>query len=301
MFHGVFRSLHDAHSGATLPCQCATVCQLSQFIGYFRASGYGFVAPDDICRGLDPHGYHVLLTFDDGYFNNCNVLPLLQEHNIPAVFFIPTSHIRTGKAFWWDVVYRRRADLCDSARELARIYSHLSSLRTSDIESWLGARLGSDALAPVGGLDRPMTAAELAELAKDSHVHLGNHTDDHAALTNYSETEVAQQINKCQTELERITGRKPIALSYPHGLYSETIIQIARRAGLQLGFICRPGKTMSSRTSRERMALKRNVLLENRDQLSQYLQFRADLGLHRVLSGIRWQTRRLSHLRSGTI
>ena len=48
-----------------------------------------------------------ILTFDDGYFNNSLILPILEEFGVPALF-IATDNIRENKCFWWDVHYRER-------------------------------------------------------------------------------------------------------------------------------------------------------------------------------------------------
>jgi peptidoglycan/xylan/chitin deacetylase (PgdA/CDA1 family) len=43
----------------------------------------------------------VMITFDDGYVNNCELAyPLLKKHGCKAVFFIPSSCI--GKSSFWD-------------------------------------------------------------------------------------------------------------------------------------------------------------------------------------------------------
>src|SRR5260370_33213581 len=76
------------------------------FLGHFCQQGYSFVSPGQILGGLQPSGKYILLTFDDGYCNNLRALPVMEEFNAPAVFFISCDHVREGKAFWWDVVFR---------------------------------------------------------------------------------------------------------------------------------------------------------------------------------------------------
>jgi peptidoglycan/xylan/chitin deacetylase (PgdA/CDA1 family) len=46
-----------------------------------------------------------MLTFDDGY--RCNlevVVPILEEFGVPAIFFVPTQTIETGRLPFWDLV-----------------------------------------------------------------------------------------------------------------------------------------------------------------------------------------------------
>ena len=41
-----------------------------------------------------------MLTFDDGYYNNHLALPVLEEFDVPALFFISTNHVKQQKCFW---------------------------------------------------------------------------------------------------------------------------------------------------------------------------------------------------------
>jgi peptidoglycan/xylan/chitin deacetylase (PgdA/CDA1 family) len=45
----------------------------------------------------------VCITFDDGYGDNCETAkPLLERHNLPATFFIPSYYTGRQQPFWWD-------------------------------------------------------------------------------------------------------------------------------------------------------------------------------------------------------
>lgn len=45
----------------------------------------------------------VVITFDDGYANHRHtVLPLLEQFDIPATFFISTGQLGTQREYWWD-------------------------------------------------------------------------------------------------------------------------------------------------------------------------------------------------------
>src|SRR5688500_8393707 len=43
------------------------------------------------------------ITFDDGFADNCqNAAPLLEAYDLPATFFITTSHLNSSRLYWWD-------------------------------------------------------------------------------------------------------------------------------------------------------------------------------------------------------
>lgn len=49
----------------------------------------------------------IVITFDDGYADNYhNALPILEELEIPATFFISTGMIDNDREFWWDDLER---------------------------------------------------------------------------------------------------------------------------------------------------------------------------------------------------
>src|SRR2546426_534763 len=107
LFHGLFESGEELRSGVLDPQQGITVEMFRAFLGHFHEQGYGFVSPRQILEGPQPGGRHILLTFDDGYFNNVRALPMMEEFNAPAVFFVSSDHVREGKAFWWDAAFRQ--------------------------------------------------------------------------------------------------------------------------------------------------------------------------------------------------
>src|SRR3989442_764622 len=49
----------------------------------------------------------VLITFDDGYADNYqNALPMLEKHDLQALFYICTGNLGTDREFWWDEAER---------------------------------------------------------------------------------------------------------------------------------------------------------------------------------------------------
>ena len=64
---------------------------------------------------------------------------------------------------------------------------------TEQIESELTRRFGADAFQPRGEIDRPFTPPELRDFACEPYVHLGNHTANHAILTNYAPDQARAQ------------------------------------------------------------------------------------------------------------
>jgi peptidoglycan/xylan/chitin deacetylase (PgdA/CDA1 family) len=243
LFHALFRDEREIERGVVDPLEQTTVAQFRQFIEYYLRHDYRFISPADLLGGgLDPGGRYALITFDDGYYNNVLARPILEEYGVPAVFFISTNHVRENRCFWWDVLYRERRAQGASGRQVYREAIAVKSLRTEEIESRLLERFGPDALRPRCDIDRPFTPDELRDFARCPFVHLGNHTANHAILTNYTPDEARAQIQGAQDALREMTGTTPISIAYPNGDHDAQVVASCRELGLKVGFTIRPEK-----------------------------------------------------------
>jgi peptidoglycan/xylan/chitin deacetylase (PgdA/CDA1 family) len=243
LFHSVFRNEQEMDRCVCDPLDRITVPRFRQFIEHYLRTGYQFVTPGQLLNGLPARGKYALITFDDGYYNNTLIHPILEEFNVPALFFISTNHVLQQKCFWWDVLYREQAARGCDPEQIKDQANALKHLRTEDIEAQLIQQFGPDALKPRCDIDRPFTADELREFASSPLVHLGNHTANHGILTNYPAQERRRQIQDAQSALRQITGTEPTSIAYPNGGYTNDIVSTCQQMGLKLGFTIRPGKT----------------------------------------------------------
>jgi peptidoglycan/xylan/chitin deacetylase (PgdA/CDA1 family) len=238
--HCVFESDAEALSGEMDPHEQATVGKIEQLIHYFRAHGHRFISLGEIEAGVDPGGRYAHLTFDDGFANNLGLLDLTAQEEVYATVFPSINHVRSGKSFWWNSLYRelnRRDSLAMLPAETAR----LRRMTDEEIEGDLVRRFGEAALWPSGDADRPLSIAELRSLSESPWIEIGNHTMDHAVLTNYPTAGVESQIADAQAWLTKELSRTPTAIAYPNGDVNDEIAEIARGAGLGVGFTVESG------------------------------------------------------------
>jgi peptidoglycan/xylan/chitin deacetylase (PgdA/CDA1 family) len=289
LFHSLFESVEEIRSGVIDPQQGITVEMFRAFLADFHELGYEFVSPHRILEGLQPGGRYVLLTFDDGYYNNVRALPVMEEFDAPGVFFISSDHVREGKAFWWDAAYREGRKRGKTEEEIRRTADSCKQLKTAEVERDLKKEFGQRALCPIGDLDRPLTPGELREFARHRLVSLGNHTKNHAILTNYSLAEVREEIRDGQDAIQEMTGEIPEMISYPNGNSSPEIRQIAREAGLPLGVVVRGGKNRLPLKigAPEAMALKRFILWGDRGIAAQCRVSRASISLYSLVESLK--------------
>lgn len=289
LFHGFFQDEAEIALNHVSPQQRMTVDHFRQIVDYFLNHGYQAITPDALAGPLDRSGKYLLITFDDGYFSSCQALPVMKEYDAPAIFFVPVNHITQNKCFWWDVVWRERQRRGVPEQTIRRELRALRSRKNSEIEAMLVEAFGPNALQPVSDIDRPMTLAEFREFAGEKEVHIGNHTMDHAMLTNYIPSEMAGEIGGAQVAIAELTGAEPSVIAYPDGRYSETVIHKAREAGLRFGITTvREKSYLPLVTSGDDcMSLGRFTLVADGSLRQQMENARSDIALRRLKSGRR--------------
>lgn len=279
LFHGLFQNQEEIRQNWVHPQQGITVAQFRQFIEYYLEHNYHFVSPEDILRGLEPQKNYLLITFDDGYYNNVHALPVLEEYRVPAVFFITANNVRDFKAFWWDVLYRQRTANGvppEKQNEEKRI---LKKKTHQEIEAYLVEAFGKDCFKPLNDVDRPFNAAELKDFSKHPYVYIGNHTCDHAILTNYTPEGIREQISTAQKIIEEMTAIVPQSIAYPNGNYSDEIAEISRQIGIKLGITTYPRKNYLplNLEGNHSMRLQRFILWGNSSIIQQCRLYRSDV------------------------
>lgn len=274
LFHSLYRNKGELSDSALAPNQGVTVEDFRSFVGAVLEGGYQVVSPEQVDAGLKPGGHYVLITFDDGYYNNVWALNVLEQFQVPATFFISSHHVLQNKAFWWDAFSRQLAHTGANERSLKTQINSIKTLSSEGVECYLRQRFGGSVLQPRGDLDRPFSAGELRDFARNRWVRLGNHTQDHAILTNYCRSEIGRQIRECQEELTQIAGYPPIAIAYPNGNFCQAAIDASLEAGLRIGLTVRPSRNLLPLESeRGRMTLGRFLFWGGRDARDQCRRF----------------------------
>ena len=281
-FHGIFLKEEEIKQNIVDPQTWVTLDQFQKFVEYYLNNDYEFISPNDILKGLDGRKQYVMITFDDGYYNNKHVLTILKKYKIPAVFFLSSQNIEHNKCFWWDVLYRERIKTGKSKKEILKELNYLKTKTNEKIEEHLIEKVGIKSFKPKSDIDRPFKINELKDFSKEKYVFIGNHTKNHGILTNYPLKEVKSQRLEAQTDIERITGIKPIIISYPNGNYSDEIIEIVKDIGIKIGL------TMDHKKNYLPLELKsmgflrlgRFIISGNKDITKQCRLFRSDILLY---------------------
>jgi peptidoglycan/xylan/chitin deacetylase (PgdA/CDA1 family) len=233
-FHQLIPDQSGIAAAAFDPFQPMCVGDFEEIIVTLKASGYAFVTSAGAARP-EPGRRLAWLTFDDGYANNLLALPVLRAHGASATIFISSGAVETGRAYWWDALYRERTRQGQSYAAIAHEREAMKSVPIEVIEDRLERAFGARAFEPAGDGDRPMTVAEVSELAREPLIEIGNHTHRHAILTLHDDERMRLEIATCQDRIATWTGRAPAAIAYPNGDADERVAAAARDCGLTVG------------------------------------------------------------------
>ncbi len=277
LFHSIFENEKEIALGHIDPQQHITVDIYRQFLEYFLEAGYQFITARDLQTGLEPEGRYILATFDDGYFNNQRVLPLLQEFETPALFFIATHNVMNNECFWWDVLYRELFRQGLGRKSISAAQKSYKSLHHEEIVLRLKKEFGEDVMQPVSDIDRPFSPDELRKFADEPLVEIGNHTSHHYILDNYPTDVQREQMRACQNDLHDILQIEPFIVSYPNGNYNHQTLNEARNLGFDYGITVDKRKNYLPIKDEDKLTLGRYVLWGTEPLKMQCDIFRSDM------------------------
>lgn len=195
--------------------------------------------------------FSICLTFDDGFASNYKyVLPLLEQYQIPATFFL-TGIRQAGYDILWNDVLAIAAKYGPSKisfqNEVFIKNSHgkyisflddkplVEKLRSTEFES-------KAALIEILGhlknkVDEDywlqMTEDQIKKLSESKWVSIGSHGHYHNDLAKISDVSAKEELSLSKRFLENIIGREIRALAFPYGSYTREVIEQAKQANYQ--------------------------------------------------------------------
>ena len=161
-------------------------------------------------------GVHV--TFDDAYRDVLEVVPLLQELNLPTTVFVSTAY-------------------ADEGRPLAV------------------PELAADAAALPAAL-ATMNWDQLREVAERG-VEIGSHTVSHPHLTGLTDAELERELADSRARIEAELGRPVRLLAYPYGEHDARVQAAVQRAGYSAAFAQWPGSSIRNDFALPRVSVYR--------------------------------------------
>ena len=175
------------------------------------------------------------ITFDDGYANNASLaLPILQEQDLPATFFVASGYLNNRRIMWNDAIIEAVRRMSGKMLDLSHL--GLGTLATENMEQrrnaaesvlaklkYLPQEKRDDrvrAITEAGGASLPadlmMSQAEVRTLS-NAGMEIGAHTVSHPILARLDDEKARMEIASSKQQLEEII-LKPVRLfAYPNG------------------------------------------------------------------------------------
>ena len=220
-----------------------------------------------------------LITFDDGWIDNyTNALPILREHGLHALVFLPVNYIGSDRVFWREaltnLVCRARVELAQHPERrprfegllqsagLARLLDLAGDDEPATISEALGALKGtnpapietliidfaSELAVPLASLcatDGFMNWDQVNAMATDG-VAFGGHGAEHLLLTTLSSSEVRADVGTARRTIPDALMAGVPTFSYPNGSWSPAVAGAVQELGYRLAFTTESGPVEST-------------------------------------------------------
>jgi len=222
----------------------------------FYKKYFNIISLDDYYEGrFSADRFNVCITFDDGFANNHKyVLPLLEQYQLPATFFITAIRSVDHDILWNDFLgivskygphkitykgecyYKGRFDKYISEvsgvslverlhymgfaekAEMMEILYPMVPFKTNkqDEEYWL-----------------QMTIEQIKELSISPFVTIGAHGHYHNNLEKISIRDAGDELTFSKAYLESLISKPINSCAFPYGTYTPQVIEAAKKAGYQ--------------------------------------------------------------------
>lgn len=178
-----------------------------------------------------PRRPRVVITFDDAYAGalTCGIDELVKR-GIPATVFVAPGLL--GSVTWWDVLAQQTGGVIPNQVRMEALHGRGGSTRAI-LDGQKSPSFNALLSAPLPLIG---TEAQLSEAAARPGITVGSHTWSHPNLASLEGSALDAELVRSRQWLEtRIRGTVPW-LTYPYGIFTDTVQRAAERAGYRGAF-----------------------------------------------------------------
>lgn len=180
------------------------------------------------------------ITFDDGYRDFLtHAYPILEAYGLPVTHFLVADCLATGRPTWNFRIrriffHRHGVNPDPSARpEMRRTTDRLNRLLPRDRDVWLAEQ---ESMLPVPSAEPAMLSeSDLARFDR-TLVSWGSHTWSHGNLSCMDRQAIHRELADSRAWLQDRVGCEIRYLAYPNGMFSDTVMDVARETGYRRAF-----------------------------------------------------------------
>ena len=206
----------------------------------------------DAAMGKPLNPGSIVLTFDDGYLDNLDVIaPLLDRYKLPAVLYLATAYVADAAPQWADVVHAAIEHRNNDQLSMPGLGDwNLSDSKQRDAANYLIGRMlilmdRSQRAGVLGAiaeqLDSPPCEMKLTMSFDDVRriadqypsFELGVHTADHLDLSAQPIDAAIAEIRRSMEMFRNELGRDAVHFSFPYSRSTQELIDRLDGTGLQ--------------------------------------------------------------------
>jgi len=163
--------------------------------------------------------YALVVTFDDGWKENFNLIPYFKNYNFKPTIFLTSQLINTNRYFWWTICVNGDVEKLKYLTEDERLHELKEKHDYYPEKEYAGER-------------QSLNLEEINELGK--YVEFGLHTRIHPILSKCNFVQKKREIHEGKIELEEMLGINIETFAYPNGEYDQECIEILKESGIKL-------------------------------------------------------------------
>jgi len=226
-------------------------------IEWLKNNGFTFISNGDLALIANGHMEFpigaVVVNVDDGWVGNKhNIIPIVNELEIPVSIFINTDPVEYGDAYWWSYV---------NAANKSNIDQHkVASLKL--VKNAERNKVINQIKSKILLKREALTIQDLCEISKSKYITIGSHSVTHPILPMCTDEESLFEIKESKRKLENILKTQVDHFAYPNGDFSLREVNYLKNNGYSLAFSTIP-KYLTKENIVDRYTLPRFELLEN--------------------------------------
>lgn len=177
------------------------------------------------------------ITFDDGYRDNLRyAVPILDQHELRATFFVIAGLMDTDRVPWYDAAgaaWRSLEHTGDAPHGPANVKEAVAAAKhmgPAQRMQWVTQLVAAAGYLPFEEEDLIMTSAQVRELADAGH-EIGSHSMTHPLLPQCDGDTLRREVAESRARLVAVSGQTVRGLCYPNGDYDVRVHQMAVQSG----------------------------------------------------------------------
>jgi len=190
----------------------------------------------------------VIFTFDDGFESNMKACEILEQYQIPSIFYITSSFIQNNDIYFSDYIRHMIQQSKNNILKLPwKIYDSLynkfyvcneiiTTIKNNkiyydqkyDIIDSVFEQTNTMKLDKNDKLYKKLSIEQLKKIVTNKLFRIGNHTHTHCVLPFHTRIEQIMEIQQCNDFLEKEIHFVDKYFAYPSGMYSNETIDICK-------------------------------------------------------------------------